>query len=667
MDSISPSKRGKLKGKQALKVSIKLAAPIAGPLKTAYLPAVLQHERDLVASEKKYRDLVELAHEGITTADAQDNLTFVNRQFAQSLGYSVDEMLGKSLYSFATKESTRRLKSQTLKRMKGLKSRYEVTMVHKDGSPMNFWLSASPLFDEHKNFVGSTGVYTDITEKKQVEHKLSKRVRQINALYRVYSHARMQRSFSSVLKGIVDELVTAFPENQLVQAHIMLDGKSYSSSNKPKQMAHKIEIPLIIGGVERGKMVVGYSKQLPGLTLRDEKELCRNVAQILCKHMYAREIMNRHKEIVSKAFTALIIIHKGNIQYANPRFYSLFRVKQGDAIGQRISRFLPYLNLGARQVDGKVREYVGKRVKGNDLDLAVTMLNIAHEGHPSILIRANDITALKHAQARLKNFNQELRYQVREKTRHLRQANQRLQSLNALKDEFIAITSHELRSPLTSIRGYLSMLAEDGALDQLKEPQREYLMRAHSTADALNHLVNNLLDVSRIDMGRFELQIQQIDVVRLLRGIVDSLAFQAIEKKLILKFRNDCKQVSLIAPIDGIRISQVLRNLLDNSIKFSKRGKKILVTIKCSEKRFRITVADQGVGIPKARLNEVFDKFMQVKNIQTKYRGGAGLGLFISKRIVELHGGTIEADRNSDGGTTVSIDLPLNLQSDGKK
>ena len=668
MASIPHSKQKKASVRKGLRTTIKLNRSFAEELIS--LPEQKSYAA-LAASEKKYRELVELAHEGITTVDPDEIITFTNAQFARSLGYRPEEILGKNLCDFSTKRSGERMRAETKKRRRGIKSRYEVEMVHRDGTIKYFWLSVSPIFDENKKFLGSMGLYSNVTEKKMVERKLEKRVKQINSLYRAYSYARINHSFSSILNGIAEEAVKAFSYSNCVQSRLFFDGVQYSFPKRLHPFLHKVEFPLIVDGVERGSLEVGYFKKVPNLvefpSLHEEYELVKNLANILCKHTHAREIMNRHKEIITKAFTAIIIVYKGKIRYANPRFFSLFKTRKRDALGASIDSFLPDHNPGSSRVDSKVREMPGKRADGSDLLLAVTMLNTFYRGKPSLLIRINDITALKQAQSKLKNFNCKLKSQVREKTRHLEQANKRLQSLNDMKDEFIAITSHELRSPLTSIRGYLSFLTEEDALENLEDPYREYLMRAYTTTDSLNYLINNILDVSRLDMGRFELQIQDVDIIRLLKGVVESLTFQVGENRLEIVFNNRTGDSGLIMPIDSIRISQVLRNVLDNSIKFTKRGKKIFVDVVRFKKSVRIVVADQGVGIPKAKLNMVFDKFMQVKNINTKYKGGVGLGLFITKRIVQMHGGKIFADRNGYGGTSISIDLPLISRANGKK
>lgn len=660
MSSISHSRGKKLTGSR-----IRKNLRLKKPFNKAAVKRMQDSYESVVASEKIYRDLVELAHEGITMVDPEDNMLFVNKQFARSLGYKVNELIGRSLFSVAAKATVTRMKKEMVKRRKGIKSRYEVTLLHRDGSKKYFWLSASPMYGSSQKFIGSMGVYADVTEKKLMEIKLEKKVKQINTLYRVYGHARMGKSLGSVLNGVTQEIVQAFPFGEHVQSRLTFDGKTYTCPKNIRRFIRKIDVPLVIAGVKRGVLQVGYNKKVANLangdSLREEKELIKNVAKILTRHMYARDVMGRHREIVRKSFTAIIIVSDKKITYANPRFYRMFKAKESQVIGQQVAKFFPACNP-QKDSDAKVRECVGRRVGGENFDLAMISQHIDYHGKPASLIRINDISALKKAQKRLSNFNEELKKTVNEKTLHLEEANKRLQSLNQMKDEFIAVTSHELRSPLTSIRGYLSFLVEDEALEQLSEPYREYLIRAYSTTDSLNYLINNILDVSRLDMGRFELQRQETDIIRLTRNILDSLSFQFHEKRLELEFENESGQEQIVLPVDSIRMSQVLRNILDNSIKFTKRGKKITVSIRQDKKGVYVSIADQGVGIPKAKLNQIFDKFVQVKNNQTKYKGGVGLGLFIAKCIVELHGGRITAEKNEDQGVTISIYLPLKVK-----
>lgn len=270
-----------------------------------------------------------------------------------------------------------------------------------------------------------------------------------------------------------------------------------------------------------------------------------------------------------------------------------------------------------------------------------------------------DIHDRKLAEERLQHFNEELQAKVAEKTKHLEEANKRLLTLHELKDEFIAVTSHELRSPLTAIRGYLSFLVDPEVLKTLPESFQKYLLRAHSNTETLSNLVNNILDVSRLEGGRFELKKTSVDLPALLRRILDNATLAAQDKKLKIRFFNKSDPSSLFIQADLIRLHQALSNLLDNAIKYSNRGKTIKVELRrildCAELRF----IDQGIGIPQKQIPHIFEKFMRVQNAASRYRGGAGLGLYITKKIVEHHGGTIQIESQRGQGTTFIIQLPL--------
>ncbi len=613
-------------------------------------------------SQKMYRNLVEMAHDGITMVDMKGDFIFMNKQFAKALGYRVSELIGKSLSKLASKQSLPKILTELEKRKRGKKSRYEVSLIHKNGSYKYFWLSASPLYNDDNQFIGSMGVYSDITEKKIIESQLNNRVRQINTLYRIYGYASVSKPLNLVLSSVAQELVQAFPHKKYVYSKIIFDEKVFCFPTNLKRFFHKIKVPLIVSGVNRGSLQMGYGKKtfdyIGQNTLKEEQELIKNVADILSKHMQAREVLNHYHEIIKKAFTAIVIVIDSKIRYVNPRFYKMFKCKEKDVFYHNISSFLPDYAI-YKKLSSKVKECVGKRLNGDEIDLLMITQSIAYHGKSATLIRVNDISDLKRAQKRLAEFNKNLKASIKEKTFYLEEANKRLKSVNKMKDEFIAITSHELRSPLTSIRGYLSFLVEDEFINTVEDPYHDYLMRAYDITESINYFVNNILDVSRLDMGRFHLQKQKVDIIKLLKSILNALFFQINKKHLSLDFENLTNEQEFILFIDSIRISQVFRNIFDNAIKFSKRGSKIKVSIQRKVEGVCISVSDQGMGIPKTKLNQIFDKFMQVKNKKVKYKGGVGLGLFIARRIVELHGGKMYASKNLVKGITIFIYLPV--------
>ncbi|MBN2174537.1 MAG: PAS domain S-box protein, partial [Bacteroidales bacterium] len=229
------------KGIKKIAARRKLHIGVNKPFKKGLLKHIRGTQDCMRASQNMYQNLVELAHEGITMADPYDNLTYINKQFAKSLGYKVDELVGRNLTTLSTKDTAARMRKGTEKRKKGLKSRYEVTLYHRDGNKKHFMLSTSPIFGSNREFLGSMGVYADVTEKKIIEIKLEKKVKQIDTLYRVYVHARMVKTFNRVLSGIAQEVVQAFPYNEYVHSKLFFDHKTYCYPSAIDRFHHKIE------------------------------------------------------------------------------------------------------------------------------------------------------------------------------------------------------------------------------------------------------------------------------------------------------------------------------------------------------------------------------------------------------------------------------------------
>lgn len=301
----------------------------------------------------------------------------------------------------------------------------------------------------------------------------------------------------------------------------------------------------------------------------------------------------------------------------------------------------------------------GKCGNGNLIDLEIIVQKIDYHGKEGILGVLQDITEIRHTEDKIQRFNEELKMAITEKTFDLEEANKRLRSLNELKDEFIAVTSHELRSPLTTIRGYLSFLTDEEHLKTMPEQDQQYLIRAYNNVDVLNNLVNNILDVSRLESGRFQLKKTSVNLVTLIKNIIDNLAIHLRSGKLRIIFNNKTQQKQFTIHVDNVRIHQVLMNVLENAIKYSKSNKDIVVDLEKDGKKALIRITNHGVGIPRSQIKYIFDKFIQGKNATTRYKGGAGLGLFIVKRIVELHGGKISVQSHPKKGTVFTIQFPI--------
>jgi len=242
----------------------------------------------------------------------------------------------------------------------------------------------------------------------------------------------------------------------------------------------------------------------------------------------------------------------------------------------------------------------------------------------------------------------------------LEEQNRALEEVGRLKDEFLSTVSHELRTPLTSIRGAVGVIG-DGVAGPVTDKQRKFLDIARNNTDRLTRLINDLLDLSKMEAGKMTFQMAHVSMASLLKEAGTTFAVAAHDKGLALDV--DLPDPTLMVSADRDKIMQVLSNLLSNAVKFTDRGG-VLLWARAQGERVLVGVTDTGPGIPDGEREAIFSKFHQVDSSSTRKKGGTGLGLPICKHIVEAHGGEIRVERggpalDGDGpGTTFAFTLP---------
>jgi signal transduction histidine kinase/DNA-binding response OmpR family regulator len=229
--------------------------------------------------------------------------------------------------------------------------------------------------------------------------------------------------------------------------------------------------------------------------------------------------------------------------------------------------------------------------------------------------------------------------------------------LDSVKDEFISNVSHELRTPLTSIRGALGLLSA-GLLGNV-DPKAQNLLRiASSNTERLIRLINDILDLERMDSGRAPLKLRRCSMYDLAYEAVDTMSTMGESAGVKLELTSKAARDSIYFDADADRMLQVLMNLLSNAVKFSPSGSTVAVEIESNPNSLLVKVMDQGRGIPPDKLEAVFDRFQQVESTDASRKGGTGLGLAICRGIVQQHGGAIWAQANPNGvGTTLWVQL----------
>lgn len=239
----------------------------------------------------------------------------------------------------------------------------------------------------------------------------------------------------------------------------------------------------------------------------------------------------------------------------------------------------------------------------------------------------------------------------------LANANKQLQDLDKAKSEFLSIASHQLYTPLTALRGYISMIME-GDFGAVSEQQKPVLDILNKSALRLIDLIKNLLDISRIESGRLELNLKSVDLVVAAQGLVQDLMPNAVNKGLKLEFHQPESPISTVV-VDEQRIRQVMLNFIDNSIKYTPKGR-VDVYVKQAGKEVVFSVQDTGKGITPEEINQLFHKFTRVGGAARFHTEGTGLGLYVAKQIVGEHHGDVAVTSPGEGqGSTFIMKLPI--------
>ena len=236
----------------------------------------------------------------------------------------------------------------------------------------------------------------------------------------------------------------------------------------------------------------------------------------------------------------------------------------------------------------------------------------------------------------------------------LRSANERLKELDRMKASFFSMISHELRHPLTVAKGYLELI-ETGSGGEVTAEMRRYLHIINDNFDHLAEMIDDLLDLSRMESGRYHIQRQAVRPSGIINHTIQAFTASAHEKELRLE--SQLTESLPLVSADPLRVVQVLTNLLQNAIKFTPNGGTITVSACESGPDVQFSVTDTGIGIPPIELDRIFDRFYQVRRDDSNL-GGAGLGLAICKEIIRLHGGRIWAESEEGHGSRFFFTLP---------
>jgi PAS domain S-box-containing protein len=371
---------------------------------------------------------------------------------------------------------------------------------------------------------------------------------------------------------------------------------------------------------------------------------------------------DRFRELLEAAPDAIIEVDaEGRIALLNAVTEKMFGYSRKELLGQPVEKLIPedlravheghrarYSGAPITRPMGVGLELNGRRKDGSCFPVEISLSPVKSANGFRVTAIIRDITERRLAQQHL--------HEVQNKyVRELELRNREMERADRLKTEFLASMSHELRTPLHTIIGFSELLAEE--TDRiLEEKHRRFLDHIRKDSMYLLTLINDILDLSKIEAGRLELHRDAIDIAAVLEEALSSIRPQALAKYIKIETALD---LPARVSADSVRLKQVLFNLLSNAVKFTPEGGRIRIEILTREKHVEISVSDTGVGIPPGEHVAIFDKFHQAGATTKGVREGTGLGLAITKRLVERHGGRIWVESEVGKGSRFIFTIPF--------
>jgi PAS domain S-box-containing protein len=395
--------------------------------------------------------------------------------------------------------------------------------------------------------------------------------------------------------------------------------------------------------------VVGISKIARDITERKQAEAERNQAQ----DALAREL-RRSQALFRASFDGIVVLdQQGYVVEANESYARMLGRTLEETLTLHITDWdaqwspaeLDQIVTTQRFVD-RTFETVHRRKDGSTYEVEITVSDVALEDEILQLCICRDITQRKHAEEQLRISNERMSL-----------ANAELARAARLKDEFLASMSHELRTPLNAILGLSEALIEE-IFGPLNDEQREHLATIEQSGQHLLALINDILDLSKVESGRMDLEITSVPVQEFCNSCLSFVKQQAHQKRINLDCRIDPELVEI--DLDERRIRQVLVNLLSNAVKFTPENGTIQLQVRgdAFHETLEFSVTDTGIGIAPEHLDKLFQPFMQIDSALSRRYSGTGLGLALVRRITELHGGSVTLDSQEGKGSRFTVSLP---------
>jgi PAS domain S-box-containing protein len=382
----------------------------------------------------------------------------------------------------------------------------------------------------------------------------------------------------------------------------------------------------------------------------------------------ARESM-RFRELLEAAPDAIIEIEReGQIVLLNKAAEQLFGYTREELLGKPLETLIPSDAQAAHRAHrnkywaspttrpmGTGLKLEGQRKDGSRVPVEISLSPVQFEEGFRVSAIIRDVSERRLAEEQLRSVQAAYTEELAAKNRELEVRNEEVERANRLKSEFLSGMSHELRTPLHTIIGFTELLEEE-LEGPLNEKQQRFMRHIHKDSQHLLALINDVLDLSKIESGRLELQPELFSLIGALDETVSSIRPRGQAKSIHIE---TLVSHALDIYADRLRFKQILYNLLSNAVKFTPEGGRVWIEVTASEAFIEVSVSDTGIGIPLSEQESVFDRFYQVGQRQAGGHEGTGLGLAITRHLVDHHGGSIRLQSELGKGSRFTFSIPL--------
>lgn len=581
--------------------------------------------------------LLSFIAEGLVLFDGNGQVTLANPHASLLLDYTANEFIGKHIdasFEIYLNDDLipegERITHSIFALGKPFTTPRGSTIYFKSKSGRKFpvFISAKAIKTEER--VNGVLIFRDITIEKELENYKVNTAKKISQLTPF-----LQRAATGEFSGgsiPVPEKEDEFTE-LLVGLKLMLDDLGELDQEREKSEAEKIEA-IKKTEEDRRKLAEQYSKELEGKVEEKTGELKR---------------AKTHIETVIENLTTGLIEYDSSFTVVrmNKTAEEMLGVSRNDVVGKKIEPkdikekpdWKSLIEISYPAISQSVRK-VSKEASGVNADVIDVMITFPLERE--VQVTTLPIESIFSGDS--KGFIKAIRDVTRERI------------IARSKSEFISIAAHQLRTPLSAVKWAMRLLM-DGDLGVMNSSQLKLLGRGYETNEKMIQLVNDLLNVSRIEDGRFGYRFNKANIVETITSIVTNSAISAREHGINVNFDVPAQPIPPFV-FDQEKVSLAIQNITDNAIKYTPSGGSVAINIVVKDKFVKISIHDTGVGVPKNQIDRLFSKFFRAENVMHMQTSGSGLGLFIVKNIITRHGGEISVESEENKGSTFWFTLP---------